>query len=102
MNKVKELHLILDNISKAGIEEPIYDTFVTTYKRIEELCPDIVYTTVPRFLCWDYAERLFVHVRGEVHEMTLGSCEGTDKEIRVAHNLEKMLLAGAFDWFREW
>lgn len=35
------------------------------------------------------------------HEITLGRCEGTEKELRLAHNFEKMLLAGAFDWWRD-
>ena len=37
----------------------------------------------------------------EIHEITVGRCKGTKKELRPAHNLERMLLAGAFDWFKE-
>ena len=29
-------------------------------------------------------------------EITLGKCERTDRELRAAHNIEKLLLAGAF------
>ncbi len=46
----------------------------------------------------NYGYRLFIHTyTGEVFEVTLGDCARTTKEIRPAHNLEKMLLNGAFD-----
>jgi len=61
---------------------------------------EVVNTTQPAFLQFKYAKRLFVRVKGEEHEITLGKCEGTDKEIRKVHNIEKMLLNGAFDYFR--
>lgn len=41
--------------------------------------------------------RIFVHMlNGEVVEMKLGQIGNDNREIRVAHNLEKMLLAGCF------
>ena len=60
---------------------------------------EIVYTTQLHFLNFKYAERLFVSIGDELHEITLGNCVGTNMEIREGHNLEKMLLAGVFDWF---
>ena len=45
-----------------------------------------------------YGYRIFIHpYKGEIFEITLGDCANTTKEIRPAHNLEKMLIAGAFD-----
>ena len=45
-----------------------------------------------------YDYRIFIHpYKGETFEITLGDCANTTKEIRPAHNLEKMLIAGAFD-----
>lgn len=45
-----------------------------------------------------YGYHIFIHpYKGEVFEITLGDCANTTKEIRPAHNLEKMLIAGAFD-----
>jgi hypothetical protein len=41
--------------------------------------------------------RIFIHMLDDqVVEMKLGHIEGCGKEIRVAHNLEKLLLAGEF------
>lgn len=50
--------------------------------------------------------RIFVHYeepyaleqcKHKEFEITLGSCERTTREIRMGHNLEKMLLSGEFD-----
>ena len=48
---------------------------------------------------FDLGYRIFVHY-SEIEppfEITLGDCEKIDREIRMAHNLEKMLISGAFD-----
>lgn len=48
-------------------------------------------------ILFDKGYRIFVHDRyGKSFEITLGGCERTDKEIRMAHNLSKMLENGAF------
>lgn len=42
--------------------------------------------------------RIFVHDKpGSKFEITLGNCERTNREIRMGHDLEKMLLSGEFD-----
>lgn len=93
----KELHIWL--------EEPpfdVYTDFISTEHAI--LCgEENIDTTQPHFLQFRYGYRLFVHTHShdvKGHEITLGECEGTSKCIREAHNLEKLLLAGAFDWWR--
>lgn len=105
--RAKEMHVYLDMLSVmtemskgtiGGVCESYKDTYMLlTRDEAENI--NIVRTTITHFLSWDYGERLFVHVNNEVHEITLGDCEGTDKDIRVAHNLEKMLFSGKFSWF---
>ena len=90
------LHLDLRNLDCQYIG-------ATTYQdTVDMLNADIsiIHTTQPAFLQFKYAKRLFIILNKEIHEITLGKCEGTDKEIRKAHNIEKMLLNGAFDYFR--
>ena len=95
---VKELHLKLE------LEKNCFAVLglCTTYKETEDAISqnkDVVCTTQTHFLSFKYAERLFVHVNGEKHEITLGNCEGTTREIKISHNLERLLFAGEFDWF---
>lgn len=98
--KAKELHLYLDleSVDEEGIEY-CYDTYRETQEAFETTLNGIVRTTIPFFLSFEYADKLFVHVKGKAHEITLDECEGTQRCIRLAHNLPKMLFAGEFDWF---
>ena len=109
---LKEIHLHLET-RFSDIERGyyIYDDYIGTKEMIQTALDDqdfdyIIHTVQPHFLSFDYLPaRLFVHFynenhQEEVYEITLGSCEGTEKELRKAHNLERMLLAGSFDWWK--
>ena len=110
MLKAIHLYMFMGQKKEEDSWNIIYDGYINTKKAIDKALNDKnveheVHTSQPHFLSFKYLPaRLFVHVRNnrdeEIHEITLGSCDGTDKELREAHNLEKLLLGGAFSWFR--
>lgn len=92
----KELHIWL------GKDHPSSDLCVSLettekvlhkgYKRVDTVQPHVCSTY---WLQQGY--RIFTHMLdGETVEMKLGKIGDNPKEIRVAHNLEKMLLANCF------
>lgn len=100
--KKKEIHLWLSSMITTFYTDEFvncYTSYIETEQAIYSPNIDIIHTTQLSFLSFRYAERLFVHVGKEVHEITLGECEGTDREIREEHSLDKMLINGVFDWF---
>lgn len=106
---LKEIHLHLKITNKKQANLLYYEDYISTKRTIEKALEsdkdEVIHTTQPHFLSFKYLPaRLFVHLYNkndeeEVHEITLENCEGTEKELRPAHNLERMLLAGSFDWF---
>ena len=100
--RIKELHLLMDSDAVECIEQKgmrVLHTFVETDAAIREAERYGVFTTLTHFLSFSNAERLFVHINGEIHELTLWNCEGTERVIRPGHNLEKLLISGEFDWW---
>ena len=105
--RVKELHLYLDLFS--DLPETLNVTVETTefslngagYGNDDDILDKCVYTTIPRYLSFQYAKRLFVHVNGEMHEITLGNCDGTQREIKEHHLLHKMLFNNVFSWYQK-
>jgi hypothetical protein len=91
---MKELHIWLCD----------YPKFISPYVRLEstefalDQDDEIVHTTQPHVCSTTWlvkGYRIFAHMLdGEVIEIKLGECCG--REIRISHNLEKMLLANVF------
>lgn len=93
---MKELHV--------WMSEPDYpiDTDYASTKASIMTGEKRIDTTQTHFLQFHYGYNLFVHISGDDvtgHEITLGECEGTNREIKHGYNIEKMLYAGEFNWF---
>lgn len=96
----KELHIWMGiNYRKHIKLEDMFITLEETERALNEN-KECIHTTQPhvcstRWIVKGY--RVFVHMlNNEVVEMKLGYINENMKEIRVAHNLEKMLLSGLF------
>ena len=97
---MEEIHIWLDLIGRENYEdEYICKTYAETLIMIDDDTQKVVHTTQTHFCQFGYG-KLFVHINGEIHEVTKGDCEGTNRDIKASHNIEKMLLTGEFDWCR--
>lgn len=95
----KEFHLYLSDYEMTR-DSCCLHSYVATKKAIEQGRARIDTTQVA--LVGTYlihrGYRIFIYpAKGIPFEITLGKCANTSREIREAHNLEKLLVNGGFD-----
>lgn len=96
----KEFHLYFADC-QATKENYCLHTYAATEDAINQ-GQEKIHTTqvasVGTHLITQHGYKIFIYPRvGEPFEITLGKCANTSKEIREAHNLEKLLVNGGFD-----
>lgn len=96
----REIHIWLDRIGWGEYDNDSYlcKTIAETEVMLECKKTKIVHTTQPHYCQFRYG-KIFVHIGGKMYEITIGDCDGTNREIREGHNLEQMLFSGEFSWF---
>lgn len=96
----KEIHIWLDRIGWDEYDDDSYlcKSITETEAILECKKTKIVHTTQPHYCQFRYG-KIFVHIGGKMHEITIGDCDGTNREMREGHNLEQMLFSGEFSWF---
>jgi hypothetical protein len=97
---MKEIHFHLD-----APYDPVrtFHSYDGTNDAIEK-GREIIHTTSIANISLDLLDlgyRIFVHRNGRVLECKLGSMDGTEKEIRKAHNLLKLIMGHVFDEYFE-
>lgn len=92
--KEKEFHLYLNKPIATG-----YYSYFNTLEAINDE-RDIIKTTQLSLLSTTLLEkyRVFLHKDDKQIEITLGDCQGTDRNIKVTDNLEKLVMAGEFSF----
>ena len=90
----KSFHLYLANDSTE-----IIHSYAKTKKAIDEGFPIIMTTQI--LLCKtsliEKGYRIFIYPKiGERFEITLGTCECTNREIRIGHNIANLIVSGEF------
>jgi len=101
---MKEIHFYTNLTNEEQTSEWDLDTmqvdYFTTNKAIEDPEEKIVKTTQLSFLqnSWNYINRgdkVFIHNGNKVLEVK-EHMDGTEKNIRVGHNIQTLLLGGTF------
>ena len=95
---IREMHVWLELPFMTRMTVDVYTTYMSTCKALQKQEP-VIHTTLLYFAKLWMAERLFIHIGNECHEITEGECEGTDMWIRRSHSIDRLLLAGVFDWW---
>lgn len=67
----RELHLLMDEhaVEKYGnYGNQVYTNYIETDRAVYTQTP-LIFTTIPHFLSFDYATRLFIHINGGDYEL---------------------------------
>ena len=100
MNRKAEFHLYLYTLE--GYKRDVINAY--TVNAVNDLVAHGKDVDTYQVICcttdlFTKGYRIFVHeTPAFVHEITLGQCDGTTREIKIGHDLPKLILAGEFTY----
>lgn len=104
LNKLKEIHLWLDldgiyEMVQNNKDFYIAETVANTELSMESTLTGIIHTTIPYFLSFSYADKLFVHRRNKIYELTIDDirCDYPVDPEKI-NVLEALIINGHFDF----
>ena len=95
----KEIHFYM-NITKCDERSDMLYTFLDTKTAIENNQTEIHTTSITNLGFADLLDdgyRIYLHKDGKVLELSVGMKNIRGRDIRKAHNMEKILRSGFFD-----
>ena len=103
-SNMKEIHFYTNLTNEEQTSEKDLDTmcvdYVTTKEAIRDADTGVVRTTQLSFLrnAWDYiaaGHEVYIHNGNEVLQVK-EHMKGTDKDIRIGHDISRLLIGGTF------
>ena len=97
-----EVHFYYDIYSLQEKAFPIYYTHKSTIDNIDNNEFNVIHSTAISAVnyAWDKGCKIFLHENNRFFEIHEGITEGTDKELRKGHNIERIWISGIFkDYF---
>ena len=95
----KEIHFYM-NLAKCDKRSDMLYTFLDTKSAIENNQTEIHTTSIANLGFADLLDaeyRIYVHKDGKVLELSVGMKNISRRDIRKAHNMERILRSGFFD-----
>ena len=91
---MKEFHLFLYDPQYEIVHHGYYSTFLSIEEGDEKIASTQVILCTTKLFKLGY--RIFVHDLKGIYEIKLGKNECTNREIKMSHNLPKLILNGEF------